>query len=503
MKKIILVLAVIIMASMVLSCRGERQPDRVRDRIVIAWQQDFNVLSPFDTNASPDVTAAWAIFDPLFEMDLQGNMYPKGAERWEISPDGLEYTFYIRRGMTFHDGSPVTARDVVYSGNRLKVSPFRSRVGVLIDRAELIDDYTMKFVLNHRAAQFLFELAFYFAIYPENAGTRYGDAFGQSPIGSGPYKLVSREAGRGIVLETYDNYWGEKPPIREVEFRVIPDATTALIALENGEVDLCQYIAAASYHLVLRNPNLDLVSTPFPRVLTLAMNMTMEPFRNNVNLRQAIAHAINKEFLVEIGLEGYGRTAVTFISDISIGYPPGIVNYEREFNLTRARELMRAAGYENGVGLPVIRMSTIEMFRMQAEAIQAQLREIGINVEIEMAELSAWINMMASGTLWMSLMSTNLGHDGAAPSGLLLSGSPSNQSLYSNPQVERLFAQAAAELDPQRRSDVLLELYRITLDDMPYVSIYFVDTVSSGRNDLDMVTWMSFIANRAQYLSFN
>ena len=502
MKKFLMVLAVILMAGMVLGCSRERQPERSRDRLVIAWQQDFNILSPFDSSATPDITVAYALYDSLFDMDLQGNLFPTGAERWEISPDGLEYTFYIRRGMTFHDGSPVTARDVVYSGNRLRDSPFRQRVGVLMDRAELIDDYTMKFILHQRAAQFMFELAFYFAIYPENAGERWGDNFGRHPIASGPYQLVSREAGRGVILQAYDGYWGPAPPIKEVEFRVIPDATTALIALENGEVDLCQYIAAASYPLVRRNPNLGMVSTPFPRVLNLAMNMQMHPFQDNVHLRQAIAHAINKDFLVEIGLEGHGRPAVTFLQDINFGYPPGIVNYARNFDLARARELMVEAGYPNGAGLPAIRMSTIDMFRMQSEAIQAQLREIGVNIEIEMVELSAWMSMMASGTLWMGLMSWNTGLDGAGPSGLLSTGSASNQAVYSNPEVDRLFTISAAELDARRRSDIFLELYRAVLDDMPYVSIYFVDTVSCGRNDLDMNTWMNYVATSAKNLRF-
>jgi peptide/nickel transport system substrate-binding protein len=501
MKRTPSIIFVIAVLSVALFSGGAYAADKP-DTVVIASQQDFAVLDPFFTTATPDMNANWCIFDSLLNMDIRGNIEPLVAESWEISENGLEYTFHIRKGITFHDGSPLTAKDVVYSAERMKTSPFKLRSHKLYDRAELIDDYTVKFVLPQKAAPFLYELAYNFAVYSEKATETGGEDFKDKPVGCGPYQLVSKKTGEGVVLKAYDKYYGGKAPIENIVFKVIPDGSTALVALENGEIDLCQYIPPASYPIVKENKKLAILQTPYSRVFNLILNTSAAPFKDNVKLRQAIAHAIDKQFLVDVSLEGYGTVAVTLVNDTFIAAPKNISQYAVPYDAARAKALMKEAGYEDGKGLPALKLTTIEMFKKQSEIIKAALKEIGVDVSIEMAELSSYLSMQSGGKLQMGLMSTNQGGDASVFATLLNKGSTNNGAVYDNPEVERLFSEAAAELDNEKRSVIYDKLYKIVIDDMPYVSIYFPDTVSCGRADLDFATIMDQVAYKGQYYKY-
>jgi peptide/nickel transport system substrate-binding protein len=481
---------------------GSAAAAKAPDTVVIASQHDFAVLDPFFTTATPDMNANWCIFDSLLNMDIYGNTEPLVAESWEISEDGLEYTFHIRRGITFHDGTPLTAKDVVYSAERMKTSQLMLSSHRLYDRAELVDNYTVKFILPQRTAPFLYELAYNFAVYSEKATEAGGEGFKDNPVGCGPYRLVSKKAGEGVELRAYDRYYGGKVPVKNIVFKVIPDGSAALEALETGEVDLCQYIPPASYSTVRKNKKLELMRAPCPRVFNLILNTSAEPFKDNVNLRQAIAHAIDKQFMVDVALEGYGKVAATLVNDTFIAAPKNIARYAVPYNVRRAKELLKEAGFENGRDLPVLRLTTVEMFIKQSEMIKASLNEIGIEVSIEIEELGAYLDIESSGRLQMGLMSVNQGGDASVFASLLSKGSINNGAVYDNPEVERLFAEAYAELDNDRRSLIYDELYKIVIDDMPYVSIYFPDTVSCGRNDLDFAAIMDHVACKGQYYRY-
>ncbi len=474
------------------------------DTLVYATQQDFNILSPFFTGATPDQTATWAIMDSLFNMDTNGNFYPLVAEKWDFSEDGKEITFYIRKGIKFHNGTEVKASDVVFSADLMKNSPFKARVAALYDKAELIDDYTMKFILPQPAAQFMYELALQFAVYPEAYYNEVGgdDGFKNAPIGCGAYEFVSRTAGEGCILKAFPDYYGDKPSIENINLRFIPDASTALISLENGEIDLCQYVPAASYPLVESNPKLSLYSSKFPRVFNLILNCEQEPFKDNATLRQAFAAAIDKQLLVDIALEGHGVTATTLVNDVYIAAPKNIDNYAIKYDVENAKKLLAEAGYPDGKGLPSIKMTTIEMFKKQSEMIQDMLKQIGVTVEIDMVELSTYISMQSNREFTMGLMSTNQGGDASAFSAMLDPTSVSNGAGYNNPEVVELFKQASAIMDNEERSKVYEELYKKVIDDMPYISIYFVDTVSCSRADLNVESFMGYIAMKLMYINF-
>lgn len=472
------------------------------DTVVIASQQDFAVLDPFFTTATPDMNANWCIFDSLLNMDINGKVEPLVAESWDVSKDGLVYTFRIRKGITFHDGSPLTARDVVYSAERMKTSPFKLRTHKLYDRAELVDDYTVKFILPQKAAPFLYEMAYSFAVYSEKATKASGEGFKDRPIGCGPYQLVSKKTGEGVVLKAYAGYYGRKASIENIVFKVIPDGSTALVALENGEIDLSQYIPPASYPIVKRDKKLELLQTPYSRVFNLILNTSAKPFKDNVTLRQAIAHAIDKQFLVDVALEGYGTVAVTLVNGTFIAAPKNLAQNAVPYDVKKAKELMTKAGYPGGKGLGTLKITTIEMFKKQAEIIQASLREIGIDVAIEMAELSAYLSMQSGGQLQMGLMSTNQGGDASVFATLLTKGSTNNGAVYYNPKVDKLFMDATAELDNAKRSLIYDKLYKMVIEDMPYVSIYFPDTVSCGRVNLDFATIMNQVAYKGNYYKY-
>jgi len=472
------------------------------DTMTWATQQDFVQLDPFNTSATPDYNANWCMFDSLLNMDIGGNIEYLVAESHSVSDDGKEFTFKLREGITFHNGDPLTAEDVVYSAMLMKDSPFKARVAVLYTDAEVVDTHTMKFNLPQPAAAFIYELAYNFAIYPKAYHSANPEGFKDAPVGCGAYQFVSKKSGEGVVLKAYDNYYGTKAPIENLIFKVIPDASTALVSLENGEIDLCQYVPAASYPLVLKNDKLQLLQTEYSRVFNLILNNSAEPFAGNTALRQAIAHAIDKQSLVDIGLEGYGSVAVTLVNDTFVAAPKNIGQHAREYDVEKAKALLVEAGYPGGAGLAPIKMTTIEMFKKQSELIQSMLQEVGIPVTVDMVELSTYISMQSQGELQAGLMSTNQGGDASVFAAMLLTGSANNGAVYSNPEVDRLFSEASTVLDNDERSKVYDELYKIVLDDMPYVSIYFVDTISCGRADLDFETIMDYIGYKGMYYSY-
>ena len=479
---------------------GGASPADKPNTVTIATQQDFVILDPFYTSATPDYQANWCMFDSLLNQDAQGNTYPLVAESWEFSDDGLEFVVHIREGITFHDGTPVTAEDVVYSAMLMKEAPYKARVAILFTDAEVIDTYTMKFNLPQPAASFIYELAYNFAVYPKAYHSADPEGFKNNPIGCGAYQFVSRKSGEGVVLKAYDNYYGGKADIENIVFKVIPDASTALVSLENGEIDLCQYVPAASYPLVLNNSKLELLQTPYTRVFNIILNMEEEPWAGNKVLRQALAHAIDKQFLVDVALEGYGSVAYALVNESFIAYPKNLKQHERVYDVEKAKELLIEAGYPGGAGLK-LKLTTIEMFKKQSELIQAMLQEVGIDMQIEMVELSTYISDAAAGVMNMGLMSTNQGSDASVFSGMLITES-TNGANYGNPEVDALFTKASAILDNDERSKVFDELYAIVLDEMPYISIYFVDTISCGRVDLNFADIMNYVGYKGMYYSY-
>jgi len=470
------------------------------DTLTIAYQLEFKILDPYNTGSSADSAITASLFDSLIAMDVKGNIYPLVAKTWDVSADGLTYTFHLRDDVLFHNGSKLTSEDVAYSFERMKTSSYRTAQAQLIDRVEIVDEYTINFILPNTVATFLMEIATSFTCYSKQATEALGAEFSIKPVGCGPYRFVSMDSSQ-VVLEAFEDYYDGVAPINKIVYKVIPDASTALVALENGEVDLSDYVPAASYSIVEANQNLTLLRVPYTRLMQFIMNVNKAPF-DNVLVRQAIAHAIDKELLIDMTLEGYGSVAYGQINDRYIGYHPDIDQHAAPYDPERGKELLAEAGYPGGQGLPSISFYTIEMFRKQVEIIQAMLRDIGILLEIEIVELSAYLDMQTNHELYAALMSWTGGPDASIYERQLTGDGPNNGANFHDDEIAQWFKDSLMELDLNKRKEIFLKIFTKQLELVPYVPLYFPDTVVCGRNDLDFATLREYLVWKGNLYSY-
>lgn len=342
----------------------------------------------------------------LLTKDPQSGEYlPYLATEWSVSEDGLTYEFKLRDDVKFHDGTPLTAQDYAYTLNRAIAQQPQSTAGAALlglAQAEAVDDHTLKLTMAQPNST-LFDVLSrptYHQPVPQAAVEKLGDAFGRSPVGVGPYKFKEWVTGDRIVLERNPDFaWGPSfsrgaaPYIETIEFRFLPEYATRLAALEAGEVDYTQVEAKdverlkadGKYQML---PRLDQGSGE-----AILMNVTKPPF-DDVNVRKAINLAINRDVLVKVVQQGQAQVDKGPITAATYGYWPGIEQIGYGYDLEQAKKLMANAGYSAGAdgilqkdGKPLsLTLMTSARNTKDAEIIQQQLRELGIDVKIQQAE---------------------------------------------------------------------------------------------------------------------
>jgi len=284
----------------------------------IAFPSDILTLNPF---MATDLRSIWVlglIYDPLVALSPDLKVVPWLAERWEISPDGKIYTFYLKKGVKFHDGSELTADDVVFTyefGIKNKAPRFLGTVSQLVEKIEKIDNYTVRFVLKSPSVFFLTSLATSFQfIVPKRIWENQNISWANpNPVGTGPFKFVSRTPGESIVLDKNENYFMPgAPKITRVIVRVIPEAETRYYSIKRGDVDTERY--ATSFTLIedaKKDPNLKVVLTPDIWLIYIAFNYRRY---NDTRIFEAINYAINRTEVIERAAGGYGIPVYTILN---------------------------------------------------------------------------------------------------------------------------------------------------------------------------------------------
>ncbi|MCC6014295.1 MAG: ABC transporter substrate-binding protein [Desulfurococcaceae archaeon] len=284
----------------------------------IAFPADILTLNPFTATDLRSIWVLGLIYEPLVALSPDLRVVPWLAERWEVSPDGKVYTFYLKRGVRFHDGKELTADDVVFTyefGIRNKAARFIGTVSELTERIEKVDDYTVRFVLKSPSVFFLTSLATsYQFIAPKHIWADKNVTWANpNPIGTGPFKFVSRVPGESIVLERNENYHiPGTPKIARIVVRVIPEAETRYYSIKRGDVDAERY--ATSYTLIedaKKDPNLKVILTPDIWLVYIAFNYRRY---NDTRIFEAINYAINRTEIIEKAAGGYGIPVYTILN---------------------------------------------------------------------------------------------------------------------------------------------------------------------------------------------
>ncbi|MFS8531198.1 ABC transporter substrate-binding protein [Sphaerobacter thermophilus] len=437
-------------------------------------------VTSFDPIIPTDNMSIWTmvlIYDQLVRNAPDGQSVEPGlAETWEVSDDGLTYTFNLREA-TFHDGSPVTAEDAVYSLLRA-VQEEDSQWGWIyqgVDTVEATDERTVTVKMSHTWAPFLADVAlFSSSIIPKKLHEERGPALFDSPVGSGPFQFVSWEKNTSIKLKKWENYWDpERPYLDELEFLVLTDANTRMLKFQAGELDIATDVPFSQLEALEANPNYTILTDGAARFDYIGMNHTRKPFDDKL-VRQAINYAIDKEAIIQSVLFGYGEMANTMLpkmlyhADHVEGYP---------YNLEKAKELMASSSAPDGFTAELIISSGDPVAQQVAQLVQSQLAEIGGTINIRLVEPgSATDDIRALNYDWSKSYYTT---DIIDPDELVTFGMVSDGGTkavwtgYKNEEVDRLAREAAAETDPARREEMYHRIQELTTEDAPVILLYY------------------------------
>jgi peptide/nickel transport system substrate-binding protein len=422
------------------------------------------------------------LFDDLCTRDDHLNVQPGLAERWDI-PDPLTYVFHLHQGVKFHDGRLLTSRDVKWTFDSLLQGKIRSTKAAAyrpVDRIDAPDDYTAVFHLKEPFATFLWNVSDgAIGIVPYGSG----DEISRHPVGSGPFRFVSAEPDKEVIIESNDDYWGEKVHLKRVRFAVIPDATTRALELRKGSADIAITSLSGDTVLALeREPNLQVLRAPGTVLAYMAFN-TRDRILKDVRVRQALAYAIDRGPMIHYLMRDFARPAYSLLPPESWAYNGDVPRYD--YNPDRARLLLEQAGYPavNGVRLHLtMKTSTEESTRLMAAVLQQQLREVGIVLDIRTFEFATFFSDVTRGAYQVHSLRWVGGNEDPdifeyVFHSAKFSPHGANRTYYANPRVDALIDQARAELEQNARKRIYAEIQRILAGDLPYINLWYLENV--------------------------
>jgi peptide/nickel transport system substrate-binding protein len=423
------------------------------------------------------------LFDALLTRDDHFNVQPGLAERWEI-PDPLTYVFHLHTGVKFHDGRPLTSLDVKWTFDSLlqgKLRSTKTSTYRYVDRIDAPDDFTVVFHLKEPFAALLWNLSEgAIGIVPEGSL----DEMTRQPIGTGPFKFVSAETDKDVILARNDNYWGARPHLARVRFDVVPDATTQALELRKGSADLTINSPMPPDAIVTleRDPSLIVQRGAGTRLAYLAFNLR-DPILKDVRVRQSIAYALDRRPMIEYLWRNQVQAASSILPRQSWAYNGDVQRYD--YDPGKARQLLDAAGYPsvNGVRFHLtMKTSTNEDTRLMVAVMQQQLRQVGIALDIRTFESATFMADVVSGAFqlyslrWIGgnedpdIFDTAFHSRNFPPAGR-------NRSFYSNPRVDSLIDQARRETDQDVRKKLYAEIQEILAKDVPSVNLWYLNNV--------------------------
>jgi ABC-type dipeptide transport system, periplasmic component len=367
--------------------------------------EDVTSLSPVNWFTISDLDVLQLIFNTLVEVNASGLPAPGLAQSWTVSNNGMTYTFNLYHNITWQDGKPLTAQDVVFTFNYWKKYhfPYYAALSALIQNATAINNYTVQVNLVHPDAGFLLDLADLGMIIPQHIWQNITNPFNQSNlIGDGPFQFVSRTPGVDIILKANPHYFLGEPHFKYLVIKIFSSVDSALAALESGSVNMLELPEGTSLTQLSSYPSIHIVDTPSTMIYYISMNTQTFPF-NNTLVRQAIAYAINKTAILDLAFLKQGSVANSVISPaLSYWYDPQVKNYT--YNPSLAVQLLKEAGFSNSSGQWVNSQGQQLTFTLLipnqapwieiATIMQQELGQIGITVHVQAVDPTTWENIV-------------------------------------------------------------------------------------------------------------
>ncbi len=474
--------------------------------LVVALGADPTSLDPESVMNNESGFVMSTIFDGLTKYNKGTSEPGPGlAESWEVSEDGTEYTFKLREGVKFHDGTDFNADAALaeldrvinpdnpyYVYNQEGVHSFATFTWGLVTGTEKIDDYTIKITLSEPHAPFLASIAMVWSgMMSPAAVEKYGFDVNYNPVGTGPFKFVEWVRNDHITLEANPDYWGGAPKVDKLIFRVVPESSVRLLKLEQGEVDILADVNPEDYTRIEENADLTLLRQPGLTVNGLTMPFEAEPF-TDVRVRQALNYAVNKDEMNEFLYKNAAITAATGMPPILMGYPKDLEPYP--YDPEKARELLAEAGYPDGFDFTLLCYENPRGYNpvgiKMAVAIQEYLAEVGVNLKLETLEWGAFLATRRSADNQDMGMVGWSGDNGDPDNFLYEMFSTDmipvgNTSHYSNPELDDILITARTVTDPEERAKLYEQAATIIHDDAPWLFVNHTLQVRATRANVD------------------
>jgi peptide/nickel transport system substrate-binding protein len=472
------------------SVRALSQEAKTGGSLRVGMSNDATTMDPHFSGSKYDRMVYFNIYDPLVQLDASLNIVPGLAESWTVSDDQLTYTFKLRQGVTFHDGTDFNADAVKANFDRMMDPEQESlRRGEVagIEAVTVVDASTIEMTLLQPNAALLATLADRAGMIISPAAIeQYGAELARNPVGTGPFSFVEWLKDDHLSLARFDGYWDTgKPYLDDVTIRVILDDTVRVAALRNGEIDIVDYVQPKFVEELKGDGNLNTVDVPALGVWWLWLNETAAPFDNKA-LREAFAAAIDIEPIVERIMLGVGRAANGPISPASWAYDESIPYRKRDLDLARAK--LAEGGMPDGFAC-TFKDTPTTVTTPLVQLLQAQVAEVGIEMEIVPVDAATQIadTVAKNFEVTWSQWSGRADPDGNTYNHFFTDAGM-NYGGYSNPEVDDLLNQARAGTTQDERKAIYSQITQKLNEDVPVVFIWHPDEPKSNRlKDLPLI----------------
>lgn len=438
----------------------------------------------------------------LYNQDTD-SIEPLLAASWETSEDEKTWTFKLQEDVEFHDGTKFNAEAVVYNFERMKnnehpqhhgsFTNYLTKFSDLIEEVKAVDTNTVSFKLNKVSSIFLPNLGTVpFGIISPEALKKHGEAIIENPVGTGPFKYESWNKNESVTIVKNDDYWvSGLPKLDKVIFKVIPDNSARLTALKNGELDLIDGVNPSDIESIKSNDKLTFHSRPAGNVGFVSINTQKPPF-DNLKVRQALNHAIDKRGIADVFYGGQAEIATGMLPSTIWGFNEELEGFD--YNPEKAKQLLKEAGFEKGFEVEYWTMTTPRIYLPQplkiAEVIKENLGDVGITVKIESFEWATYIPKILSAEHSLAVIGWN--NENADPDNILstllssenaVPPNATNFSLYKNEKVDQLLSDGQTALDRNQREKDYMEVQSLVHDDAPTIPLVYVKgIVVTGNN---------------------
>ena len=445
----------------------------------------FSTVDPHNLSLNSDIMLSRQVYEPLYWINDEGEEIPMLATEYSVSEDGLTWTFQLREGVTFQNGDPLTAQDVVYSYERCFDNAYMQEKVEAIDSVTAPDDSTVEMHLKYQFSPLMEKIAAIGIVSQSFAEANMDDQglLGFNACGTGAYSVKEAIPDVSITLEAYSGYWGGEAPIKTLNFEQITDETTAVTAFEAGEIDVMS-IPSANWAQISESGQYNTDSRPSNHVVYLIFNTEAAPFDNR-ELRQAIAYAINREDIIAVAADGLADPATSLARSYMLGYTEDHMTYENDPE--KAKDLLAEAGYPDGLDIGSMKTMSGSYFEKVMQVVQSQLAEIGITSTIEGMDGNSLVEDCITGNFTLADMGQNLSLDydflktyfnEEYINGL-------NMARVSDSQIQELFEQGASTTDKEERLAIYQEIEDLTQELCAYVPLYNLQTTTAWNKDLN------------------